>query len=143
MNTEQQEGGGCPIKITSTDRRLLSVLGADGDATPSDLAESLEHDSHDWIGRKLRRLCDAEFVRVARWIRNTDGPAIPVYSITPGENAKRPRALGWAAWSKKYRRNLEERGGEQYLKAKNSLAFLVNITGRRDDLSQDKRRYFE
>lgn len=119
------------FKITSTDRRLLSALDEDGDMPPSDLAEILGHDSHDWISRKLRRLQTAELVRVAKWIRNTDGPAIPVYSVTPGENAKRPRALGWSVWSNRYRKNLEERGGDQYLKARNSLSLLVSITGRR------------
>lgn len=117
-----------PIKITRTDRRLLSALDSDGDMTPGDLAEVLEHDSHDWIGRKLRRLQSAELVRVSRWIRNTDGLATPVYSVTPGANAARPRALGWSAWSKRYRKRLKERGGEQYLKARGSLALLVRIT---------------
>lgn len=119
------------MKLTPTDKRLLSALDADGNMTPGDLADILGHDSHDWIGRKLRRLCNAEFVRVATWIRNTDGPAIPVYSITPGENAKRPRALGWSVWCKRYRKNLEGRGGQQFIKARSSLALLVSITGRR------------
>jgi len=119
------------MKITRTDRRLLSALEADGDMPPSDLADILGHESHDWISRKLARLRDAELVRVVRYLRNTDGRAIPVYSITPGENAKRPKAEGYSVWSKRYRKNLKQRGGEQYLKARNSLALLVGITGGR------------
>lgn len=119
------------LKITPTDRRLMAALDMDGDATPGDLADLLGYDTQDWIGRKLRRLRDAELIRVAKWIRNMNGPAIPVYSVSPGENAKRPKAQGWSVWSKKYRKTLENRGGLQYIKARNSLALLVNLTGRR------------
>jgi predicted ArsR family transcriptional regulator len=119
------------LKITRTDRRLLSALDEDGDMTPGDLADHLEYDNHGWISRKLLRLQAAELVRVSRWIRNTDGRAIPVYSITHGTNAKRPKAQGWAVWSRNYRRRLKERGGERFIKARNSLALLVCITSRR------------
>lgn len=119
------------LKITPTDKRLMAALAEDGDSTPGDLADLLGYDTSDWIGRKLRRLRDAAVIRVASWVRNTDGMAIPVYSISPGENAKRPKAQGWSVWSKRYRKTLEDRGGLQYVKARNSLALLVNLTGRR------------
>lgn len=116
------------FKITRTDKRILFALDHDGDMTPRDLADALEQESHDWISRKLARLRDAELVRVSRYIRNTDGRAIPVYSITPGKNAARPKSQGWAVWSRNYRKRMKERGGDQYLKARNSLALLVRIT---------------
>jgi predicted ArsR family transcriptional regulator len=116
------------FQITPTDRRLLAALDADGDMTPPDLADLLGYDSHKWISKKLCRLRDAELIRVAKWIRNTDGPAIPVYSVTPGESAPRPKAMGWSTWSKRYRKNLKARGGEQYLKARRSLTLLARIT---------------
>ncbi len=116
------------IKITRTDKRILFALDQDGDMTPRDLADSLGLEEHVWISRKLARLRGAELVRVSRYIRNTDGRAIPVYSITPGENAKRPKPQGWAVWSRNYRKRLKGNGGEQYLKARNSLALLVRIT---------------
>lgn len=116
------------IKITPTDRRILSALDEHGDMSPRDVADQLGREYHHWTGRKLRRLLDAGFVRVARWERNTDGLAIPIYSVTPGPNSKRPGALGSSVWSKRYRKRLEERGGEQYLKARSSLALLVSIT---------------
>lgn len=119
------------IKLTSTDKRILAALDEHGDMSPADVAEHLNLEAHRWIGRKLRRLLAAEFVRVARWVRNTDGMAIPIYSITPGKNAARPGALGWSVWSKRYRKRLGERGGEQYLKARSSLALLVGITSKR------------
>lgn len=118
------------FKITATDRRILRALDENGDMSPRDIADQLELEKHKWVGRKLRALLKAELVRVARWERNTDGWAIPIYSVTPGTNAKRPGALGWSAYSKRYRKRLAERGGEQYLKARSSLALLVGITGR-------------
>lgn len=113
------------LKITPTDRRLLDALAEDGDSTPGDLVDMLGYDTSDWIGRKLRRLRDAEIIRVSSWLRNTDGQPIPVYSITPGVNAKRPGAQSCSSYCRKYRRNLSDLGGM------NSLALLVSITGRR------------
>lgn len=119
------------MKITRTDRLILAALDEQGDMIPADIAEHIGLENHGWTGRKLRRLLAGELVRVSRWERNTDGQAIPVYSVTPGKSAPKPKAEGWAKWSKRYRKNLAERGGEQYLKARNSLALLVGITGGR------------
>lgn len=119
------------MKITPTDKKLIYALESDGDMCPRDLAELLEYENHVWIARKMRRLLAAELVRVSHWIRNTDGLPIPVYSITPGESKKRPGAQGWGIWSKRYRKRVEEKGGDQYLKAKSSLSLLVQITSRR------------
>lgn len=118
------------MKLTPTDRRLLIMLDAEGDLTPADLAELMGLADHVWIGKKLRRLLQHEFVRVAKWLRNSDGPAIPIYSITTGASAKRPRALGYSAWCKRYRARLAERGGRQYLLARQSLIALSRGLGK-------------
>ena len=119
------------MKVTRTDRKILAALDSDGDMSPRDVADALGFDCYKWIGRKLRGLLDSELVRVSRWIRNTDGHPIPVYSVTPGDSAKRIKAQGYSVWSKRYRKKLSENGGEQYLKARSSLALLVNITSRK------------
>lgn len=113
------------IKLSPTDRRLLAALESDGDSTPNDLSELLGYDHPDWINRKLRGMLAAGVIRVASFLRNTDGLPIPVYSLTPGPSAKRPGAQSYSVYCKRYRKLRGARGGM------NSLAALVSITGRR------------
>lgn len=119
------------ICITRTHSRILFALESEGNMTPAEVAEFWSLKTHKWVSRCLRELLAAGIVRVAAWHRNADGKASPVYSITPGQNAKRPKAEGYAVWSKRYRKKIKSNGGEQYMKARNSLALLVGITSGR------------
>lgn len=111
------------MKLTPAMRAMLAALDRDGDMEPREIAATIGVHLRT-IERIAQKLRDAELVRVAVYLKNSSGPAIPVYSVSPGKNAKRPRRDTYREARIAYQTRLAERGGRQYLFAKQSLNFL-------------------
>jgi hypothetical protein len=87
-------------------RRILGALEREGDLDTREIAEAAHCSLKTLTGSGyLRRLVDAELIRVARYVRQTrSGPAAPIYSITPGANAQRPKPFTVAEKSKRWKK---------------------------------------
>jgi len=92
--------------MTPVMRRILAALDREGDLDAREIAEAA-HCSYETLtgGGYLRRMVEAELIRVARYVRSTtSGPAAPIYSVTPGANAKRPKPFTDAEKCKRWRK---------------------------------------
>lgn len=114
-------------------RRILAALDKHGDMDARDLAEAAccSHETLTGGGYLLHMIwCGA--IRVIKYQRQlgSSGPAIPIYSSTPGPNAKRPRPLTAAQKCKRWRKRSKYRSPEYQAsqQARHSLNQLLRIT---------------
>lgn len=79
-------------RITTVMARILAALEERGDMTAHDLAEAACTCVNSLSGGGyLRRMRALGMIRVASWQRNAPGAPTPVYSLSPGADAKPPR----------------------------------------------------
>lgn len=116
------------MNITPVMRRILSALDQHGDMDANDIAESACC-SYETLtgGSYLRKMVDAELIRIVKYERALrSGPAVPIYSVTPGRNASRPKPYSDAEKCRRWR-NRVGYGSSRWHNGK-ALAALVRIT---------------
>lgn len=116
------------MKLTPSLRRILSALDKHGDMEPPEIAETACVGVNTLSGGGyLTKLLTMGLIRVSRWERaDKCGPFRPVYSVSPGENAKKPSPYTNAQKSKRWKK----RAGyykPEYQRRK-ALAELARIT---------------
>ena len=91
--------------MTPVQRRIMLALDTIGDMDAHDLAEAACCSFKTLTGGQyLKRMVEDGLIRVAKYQRATrSGPAVPIYSVTPGPNAKRPRPYTDAEKAKRWK----------------------------------------
>ncbi len=85
--------------------KVLDAL-AFGDMTPAELVDFADvsiRSLYNGTPNSLKGLRDAGEIHVFKWMRNTVGPAVPVYRLGPGESPEKPAPIPNAEKAKKYR----------------------------------------
>lgn len=114
-------------RITPIMRKIMSALDEDGDMTADDLAEQIEVSVSYIRQYGIAPLREAGLIRIASWIRCIRGGHSRVFSLSDGNDAPKPKRLPWSVTNRRWR----ERRAAGITLARNSLALLVGITGRR------------
>jgi hypothetical protein len=119
------------MNLTPSLRRILMALDKHGDMEYEDIAEH----AHVAIttlrdGGYMLKLQIAGKVRVSRWIRNTVGPFIPVWSTRPGENKPKPIPYTAAQKCARYKKRARYYSPEYRarMQAKKALNELLRIS---------------
>lgn len=91
-------------RLTPCKRRVLLALDRDGDMASAEIAEAACV-SQNYLdgGGLLRQLRAMSLIRVARWQRNSGGAMTPIYSVSPGEDARKPRPYSGREKTRRYK----------------------------------------
>ena len=94
------------MTITPSMRRILSALDRDGDMEADEIAIAANvAESTLSGGGYLTKLLAMDMIRVSRWIRaDKSGPPRPVYSVSPGKSATKPKPFTNAEKAKRWKR---------------------------------------
>ncbi len=115
------------MKLTPSMRRILMALERDGDMEAHEIAVAA-HVAPTTLsgGGYLTKLMVMGLVRVSAWRRqDRSGPAIPTYSVSPGENKPRPRPYTAAQKCKRWRGRTGYRSAEWH--QARTLNYLMGV----------------
>lgn len=91
--------------MTPCARRVLAALDTMGDMPADEIAaEACVSQTYLTSGGLIRNLRAASLIRISAWRRNWMGCPTPVCSITPGDDAKRPRPYSVSEKNRRYKR---------------------------------------
>lgn len=114
-------------RVTPVMRRVIAALDREGDMDANDLAEAACTSRNTLCsGGYLRKMLELELIRISRWMRNAPGAPTPVYSVSPGESVKPPKAYPPSVRSKRWRQKVGYRS-EEYARGE-ALKKLARIT---------------
>lgn len=114
--------------MTPVQKRILLALDKHGDMEADEIAE-IACCSYETLtaGCYMRNLVNAGLVRVAKYRRALQsGPAVPVYSVTPGVNAKRPKPYTDAEKCRRWRKKSGYRSAERTTQTMNELIRITS-----------------
>ena len=115
------------MSLSPVMRRILAALEEHGDMDTEELAEATCASVGTLRdGGYMRHLLGLELVRVSRWVRSSAGPAAPVYSITPGKSAVKPKPYTTAEKNRRWKRKVGYRN-QQWRQSK-ALKELARIS---------------
>lgn len=116
------------MKLTPSMRRILIALDREGDMDAAEIADAACVSANTLSGGGyLTKLLVLRLIRVSRWQRQegSSGPPRPVYSTTPGENARKPRPYTNGQKSRRWKKRVAYRSAQW--KATQALKELANL----------------
>lgn len=117
------------MNLTPSMRRILLALDREGDMDTAEISEA----AHVGIntlsgGGYLTTLLSMKLIRVSRWVRNVNGAATPIYSVSPGESKPKPRPYTNSEKTLRWRKRVGYRSKAWH--AARRSAELVRVTSK-------------